>query len=312
MNIQKNKDQFSNKKINKLEFIESMHEYHKILFDFAKNLRDTEIARIEISDNNVIFSTRNNDFHSEESKFYVDILDKRVTPIEAFNFNTYEKEDSEMLYRLVKSEDIIFDIGANIGWYSIHLAKMYKNATIYAFEPIPETFNQLKKNSELNRVNNIVFNNFALSDKTQILPFFYSPNVTGAASSLNIIGDDKMLELSCQSTTIDNYVIENKINKLDFIKCDVEGAELMVFKGGVKSIMKFKPVVFSEMLRKWAAKFGYHPNDIIIFFKELGYNCYVTELGKLKLMKIVDDETIETNFFFLHEHSHSDIILKLS
>ena len=55
MNIQKNKDQFSNKKINKLEFIESMHEYHKILFDFAKNLRDTEIARIEISDNKLTF-----------------------------------------------------------------------------------------------------------------------------------------------------------------------------------------------------------------------------------------------------------------
>jgi hypothetical protein len=62
------------------------------------------------------------------------------------------------------------------------------------------------------------------------------------------------------------------------------------------------------MLRKWAAKFGYHPNDIINYFFQFGYNCCVAHKGKLKKIDKVNDQTIETNFFFLHENKHSQII----
>lgn len=83
-----------------------------------------------------------------------------------------------------------------------------------------------------------------------------------------------MVKLECQTNTIDHFVKEKNITKLDFIKCDVEGAEFMVYKGGVETFAKHTPIIFTEMLRKWAAKFGYHPNDIIDFFKQFGYNCY--------------------------------------
>ena len=62
------------------------------------------------------------------------------------------------------------------------------------------------------------------------------------------------------------------------------------------------------MLRKWAAKFDYHPNDIINYFIQFGYNCFTANEGKLKIVDKVDDQTIETNFFFLHESKHSNVI----
>ncbi|MBY0244244.1 MAG: FkbM family methyltransferase [Sphingobacteriaceae bacterium] len=312
MNIKNIKDKFSKNEINKANFVAAMHEFHMALFEFSKNLSDTEIEKIEIEDNKVIFTSRKTKFHPGGVKFYVDCLDKRITPIEAFNFNYYEQEESEMLYNLVGNDEVIFDIGANIGWYSNHLSKKLPNSLIYAFEPIPETFEQISKNTQLNKAINIKLNNVALSDKVQKLSFFYSPNITGASSSVNITENENMLKLECQTNTIDLFIKEQNISKLDFIKCDVEGAELLVYKGGAESIEKYKPIVFTEMLRKWALKFDYHPNDIIDFFTKLGYKCFVASEGRLKSIEKVTDDTIETNFFFLHSNKHADKIKNLS
>ena len=312
MKIKDIKQKFESKALNKIEFVDTMHELHKVLFDFSENIANTEIAKIEIEDGKVIFTSRKTPFHPGGVKFYVDVLDKRITPLEAFNFNMYEQEDSEMLYKLVSENDTIFDIGANIGWYSNHLSKKLPNSTIYAFEPIPETFAQIKRNTELNQSKNIILNNVALSDKIQTLTFFYSPTVTGASSSVNITENKSMVKLECQTNTIDNFMKETDITKLDFIKCDVEGAEFMVYKGGAETLAKHTPIIFTEMLRKWAAKFGYHPNDILDFFKQLEYNCYTSQEGKLKIIDKVTEVTIETNFFFLHQKNHADKIKTLS
>lgn len=311
MSIKDIKNEYKDNKLNKAEFAVKMHDFHSVLFDFAQSLADTEIAKIEVEDGHVIFTSRETAYHPAGARFYVDTVDKRVTPLEAFNFDQYERADSEMLYKLVGERDTIFDIGANIGWYSNHLSKKLPQATIYSFEPIPDTFAQLKSNTELNKATNITLNNFAFSDKVQVLPFFYSPTITGASSSVNITENNSMVKLECQANTIDNFIVEQGIAKLDFIKCDVEGAEFMVYKGGVASIDKYKPIVFSEMLRKWSAKFNYHPNDIIHLFRQSGYNCYTTHEGKLKPMEAVTEDTIETNFFFLHPEKHADKIKEL-
>ena len=124
--------------------------------------------------------------------------------------------------------------------------------------------------------------------------------------------DENVKKIQVNVTKLDNWVKDNKKEKLDFIKCDVEGAEYFIYKGGIETIKKFKPVIFSEMLRKWSKKFGYHPNDIIEFLKNVGYNCYVinSNLG-LTEIKEVTEETVETNFFFLNQENHKDIINSL-
>jgi FkbM family methyltransferase len=312
MSIKNTKLSFRTGKISKVSFINQMHDFHKVLFDFAENLKGTEISKVEIKDGLVIFTTRTTEYHPGGCKFYVDVIDKRVTPIDTFNFDMYEKEDSEMLFKLVDSGDTIFDIGTNIGWYSIHLARKFPNSTIHSFEPIPETFTQVKRNVELNEITNIKINNIALSNKKENLIFFYSPNVTGASSSKNITEDSNMFKLECQADTIDNYILTNKVLNLDFIKCDVEGAEYFVFQGGFETFKNHQPIVFTEMLRKWSAKFGYHPNDIVTYFSQFGYKCFVSSSGKLKLVDQINDNTTETNFFFLHPIKHLNKLITLT
>lgn len=62
------------------------------------------------------------------------------------------------------------------------------------------------------------------------------------------------------------------------------------------------------MLRKWCAKFGYHPNDIIYFYKNMGYSCFVFREDRLIPFEQVTETTIETNYFFLHTKKHSNLI----
>jgi hypothetical protein len=63
------------------------------------------------------------------------------------------------------------------------------------------------------------------------------------------------------------------------------------------------------MLRKWSAKFNYHPNDIIQFFKQINYGSYViSNKTKLREFEMVNDDTVETNYFFLHNEKHANII----
>ena len=141
MNIKKTKNDYKEQKISKGNFIDKMHEFHKVLFDFSQNLKDTEIAKIEIQDDKIVFITRATDYHPGGCKFFVDIVDKRVTPVDTFNFDMYEKDDSEMLFKLVKDGDTIFDIGANIGSYYL-ISQKVKNRKILAiaFEPSFSTF----------------------------------------------------------------------------------------------------------------------------------------------------------------------------
>ena len=291
--------------ITKDVYINEMYNYHRILFNYSEFICNNDIKKIEILDNKVIMTSR-----KLEIKIICKKDDERIPPIETLNFKNYEQNDADMLYSLMKDNFTIFDVGANIGWYSIGLSKFRKNIEVFAFEPIPNTYRDLERNVILNKTKNIHIFNYGLSDKNDDLPFYYYPECSANASSALMKESDNLQIIKCKVMTLDKFVKDNKIKKIDFIKCDVEGGEFFVFKGGERSIEKFKPIIFSEMLRKWSAKFGYHPNKIIKLLKEKGYLCFIVSNNKLKEIKKITENTIETNFFFLHNQKHSSQILK--
>ena len=62
------------------------------------------------------------------------------------------------------------------------------------------------------------------------------------------------------------------------------------------------------MLRKWTAKFNYHPNEIIKLFSDLGYRVFTVNREILVPFAAMDEDTVETNFFFLHPETHNNLI----
>lgn len=297
---------FKNGSITKAQYITQMHEVHSGLFDYASFIKDTDIKKIEISDDLVVMTSRKDDI-----KVVCDKDDERIAPIEILNFNFYEENDFNMVLKLIKNGYSVFDIGANFGWYSLNVARRLPDCNIYSFEPIPKTFGYLKANVELNGFKNINISNFGFADEEKEISFHYYPTGSGNASMEKLADLNKQEEVKCSIKKLDDYM-DDCPAAIDFIKCDVEGAELLVFKGGIKSIEKHKPIIFAELLRKWSKKFNYHPNEVVELLARLGYACFVLSGGKLKKISMIDEETIETNFYFLHIEKHFGEINKFA
>ncbi|HTC00985.1 MAG TPA: hypothetical protein VK705_09905, partial [Ferruginibacter sp.] len=118
--------------LSKADYISKSFEVHKTLIQYRDILKTTEIEKIEITSDDIIVTIRNSGI-----KMFLDYSDKRCTPLEILNFGRYEDEDAAMIYTLIKPGSTILDIGANLGWYSLHFSKLIQNnGFIHAFEPI--------------------------------------------------------------------------------------------------------------------------------------------------------------------------------
>jgi hypothetical protein len=158
---------------------------------------------------------------------------------------------------------------------------------------------------------NVTAYNFGFSNGTGEFDFYYYEEGSGNASSANVSDREDVQVCQCKLQTLDDFAAETQ-TKVDFIKCDVEGAELLVYLGGLQTIKRDKPIVFSEILRKWSAKFDYHPNEIFKLFSDEGYQAFTVKDGSLKEFFQMNELTVETNFFFLHKQKHCQQIEKFS
>ena len=283
------------------EFIDAMNRCHASWFEYADYLRGSEVESIEILPGKVVLTS------SAGVKIQVDPMDRRQPIVEALHFRTYEKSDATMLYALAPRAGVVFDIGANRGWYSFHLAKRWPDLRVHAFEPMPAIFTALKANLELNHLPNVAIHPFGLSNRSGPARFFYNASISVASSAANLFGEPGTSEVDVSLRTLDEVQAEWG-TAIDLIKCDVEGAELFVFQGGMKAVAKCRPVIFCEMLRKWSAKFSYHPNDIIALLATAGYRCFAVNEGKLVAVPQVDEKTEATNLFLLHEEAHAHLL----
>ena len=308
--INKTIELYKKEVIDKSIFIKDMYAtHHSKLYEYAEYLHKTDIEKITIENNRVITTSRKHGI-----KIECDSGDHRIAPIEVLNFFDYEKDESDMIENLIcfgSEKKNFFDIGANIGWYSIMVAKSNRNVLVHSFEPIPKTYQSLVKNVDLNSLPNISTHNFGFSDKSGEFDFYYYPEGSGNASSANVTGRSDTEVVKCKVKTLDEYINESN-EQIDFIKCDVEGAELLVFKGGIDAIKNSKPIVFSEILRKWSQKFNYNPNEIFELFYKLGYLSFTINGSFLESFYKMNESTQETNFFFLHQKKHSDLIDKFT
>ena len=173
----------------------------------------------------------------------------------------------------VKLGDTVFDIGANIGMYSIILSKLVgKEGKVYSFEPDPQTAYFLKKNLKLNGCDNVIVSQIALSDENGKV-FLKKPE--GAGDAFNFISGDKPntpSDNSVDAVKVDDFINLYKIEKLNFVKIDIEGAELLCMKGGTEVMLaKLKPIIVTEVFEPYCDRFGYLSFDLLKLIHSFGY-----------------------------------------
>ena len=215
----------------------------------------------------------------------------------------YEPVETKILQHLAKSSKVIIDIGANVGYYTVELAKLLDTSgKLLSFEPVEASFSQLKKNVELNHLEkNVRTFQIGLSNSISEARIFL-PRISGssAASLRNLHPEEKSESQIIKISTLDEVIDSLGITDCNLIKIDVEGGELQVIEGGIETISKFKPIIFAELLRKWSKAFSYNPNNVLLLLHKLGYSCWGVS-GELRQISIFEETDIETNFLFIHQ-----------
>ena len=172
---------------------------------------------------------------------------------------------------------IFFDIGANVGVQTLQMAKHFKNSTIHSFEPTKFGFDKLKKNllldSNLNK--QIIINQCFVTDKKKIPKKIYASwNLKNKKNTHKKHYGTLKETVGANSLKLDNYVLKNKIKKIDFIKLDVDGHELDVLKSGYKFLKKNNVPIIFEVAPYLYKEHGYTKYDLIKQFKNLNYKFY--------------------------------------
>ena len=300
-----NKKDFLNNQIEKYDYMGRMFEIHKILYEYADFINKSDVLDITIKNGDVYFNFLSNGFQIKMVCIPYDITS---VPFTFLDFGSYDMEETKFLVDIVKDNDVVLDIGANLGWYTLNWLKKAKDVTVFSFEPMPDIYDKLIQNLILNgqQIKNAF--NFGLSNINDDLDFFFDTERCGASSMVNLRESKNTVNVKCTVKRLDDVFPSFGINRLDFIKCDVEGAEKLVFEGGIETIKKYKPIIYSEMLRKWSKKFGYHPDDIINLLADIGYHCYGYINNKIEKIDSVTPELETTNFFFFQETKHKKTI----
>lgn len=145
----------------------------------------------------------------------------------------YEKYETAIMLGQVNKNSVVVDVGANIGYYTLLLAKEVKK--IYAFEPDEEVFQILKKNVEENKLKNVVLINKAVGDKNEKVKIEKNKDNFGDSRI-----SDKGELVEC--VKLDEVIKE----RVDLIKVDVQGWEPAVIEGAKNIIEKDSPILFLE------------------------------------------------------------------
>lgn len=172
----------------------------------------------------------------------------------------------------------IFDVGAATGEFCLEFQKLFPGASIHAFEPQPEFFSILNRHSS----GSLKTNNFVLSEMTGELEFFVTsgkessslikPNITGTEWDQYLGVTQKT---SVLSDTIDGYCTHNRIDRINLLKLDVQGAELQVLKGAEKLLAQGGvDLIYSEVLFMpfYEGQPLYH--DVAQYLSKFNYKLY--------------------------------------
>jgi len=197
-------------------------------------------------------------------------------------FSIYQSLDGEKVFlqkflNRINNKTVFYDIGANIGMYSLCAAK-YKVSPkfIYCWEPEPFNFKRLKENIDLNDIKNITAFPIALGSKNAVLELWTNAKEPGSLTPNFTRKSSKSIPV--QVARGDDWVLKKKLHLPSIIKIDVEGYEFNVLKSFEKTISKSKPIIFLEIHPFFLKNLGIKKEQVLNFLYGLNYTTTFSSL----------------------------------
>ncbi len=204
---------------------------------------------------------------------------------------------AEKLFSLCTETSNVIDVGANIGWTALQLARRAVHGNVYGFEPDPYNWKRCQENVKRNALGNLEVLSVALGSKESTLNMeVRTPSNRGGN---RIVPGGLGGTISVQVCRMDQSPPVNKLDKIDLIKIDVEGYELQVLKGAEGLLLKHKPILFVELDDDNLRDQGDSAVELIRFLEERGY---------ASITNAVSGEVISSAMSF--DHCHLDLLAK--
>jgi FkbM family methyltransferase len=185
---------------------------------------------------------------------------------------TWDERGIKFLKNNLKKADVFFDIGANIGAYSLVASKIVgTDGQVHSFEPVSEVFERFQYNIKLNGLINITANRNAVYQSSEVLDLFVSSKENAGMSSIFHHDTESGIIEKVQAITIDGYVEKMNIQRIDMIKIDIEGAELFALKGMKNTLSRFRPVIIMEFSEEVMKNSSVEAKDVLDLLKSLNY-----------------------------------------
>ncbi|GHB37294.1 FkbM family methyltransferase [Mongoliitalea lutea] len=180
-----------------------------------------------------------------------------------FFFGEYEKLTNKILLDYVKEGDVVIEAGANIGTETLLISKLVgAEGKIFAFEPSPHVFEKLTCNVKLHTIyNNVQLFDCALGEEDSTITFYVFPKkyhnsgIGGKYSNW-----ENTIPITVPQLSLDSWAAKHQPNRIDFIKMDIQGAELDLLHGSSKLISTYRPKIFLEAQENQAKLFEFLTN----------------------------------------------------
>lgn len=223
-----------------------------------------------------IFGTEKRVIERNGIRFEIDLSEG--LDLSLFLFGNFQKHVSENKFIDLKEDNIVLDVGANVGIMSLNFAMKSEFGKVYAFEPTHYAFDKLQRNLDLNpelakRIYPIQTFVSASPGNDQKIKAFSSWKIDKKVGigQHPVHGGAAMSTEGVQTTTIDIFVNAQKIQRVDFIKIDTDGHEFEVLRGARETISAFKPKIIFELGQYVMEEKKISFMDYWRFFESLNY-----------------------------------------
>jgi FkbM family methyltransferase len=212
-----------------------------------------------------------------------------------------ELEDEAAFRRLVRPGMTVFDVGANLGIYTLLAARRAgPGGQVHAWEPVPDLFDLLAQSVRLSRFRNVSLNRAAVSDRGGSMPMFLAE---GTKSDIHALAPsaERSRQIEVPVMALDEYAAERGIERVDLLKLDIEGAELLALRGAEGLLRSARPPLLQvELADNTAADFGIACADVKQFLAGHGYTGYRRGAdGRWQVVTVAESHPKWENVLFL-------------
>lgn len=242
-------------------------------------------------------------------------IDRRFYHVRLARGDLSREPEFALLPDLVREGETAFDVGANLGGYTIRLSELVGPAgQVHAFEPVPRTFRLLQYNvARLAPYPNVRAHCAAVSDcggrATLHIPLegklenFYTASLAaprrGSARAISV-----------ELVSLDDWY-ESSFGKVTFVKIDTEGAEWQILRGAERLLREFRPSVLCE-IGSGTERFGHRGDELIALMQDLGYVPFRYDGQRLREARAVEASDVSPNSLFCHPTYLARLAARLS